>query len=62
MSMGVMLLITPKKGDMLVIQLWDEIYGVTGKNKEFGKYLYIAVKKDFSQKISAEIAGEAFWV
>ena len=47
-----------KKGDMLVIQPWEEIYGVPCKAKEYDKYLHIAVRKDFFQKISAEIAGE----
>lgn len=46
-----------KKGDMLAVQPWEEIYGVHCKTKEYGKYLHIAVRKDFFQKISAEIAG-----
>ncbi|MGE5614810.1 MAG: helix-turn-helix domain-containing protein [Bacillota bacterium] len=46
-----------KKGDMVVVQPWDKIYGVPCKTKEYGKYLHIAVKKDFFQKISSEIAG-----
>jgi len=46
-----------KKGDMLVVQPWDKVYGVPGKTKEYGKYLHIAVRKDFFQKISAEIAN-----
>jgi AraC-like DNA-binding protein len=50
-----------KKGDMLVIQPWEEVYGVPCDTKEHGKYLHIAVKKDFFQKVSTEIAGgEAF--
>ncbi|NLT95502.1 MAG: AraC family transcriptional regulator [Clostridia bacterium] len=47
-----------KKGDMLVIQPWEGIYGVPGENKEYGKYLHIAVKKEFFQEIAAEIAKE----
>jgi len=47
----------PKKGDMLVIQPWEEIYGVPSKTKEYGKYLHIAVKKEFFREIAAEAAG-----
>ena len=47
-----------KKGDMLVIQPWEEVYGVPGDSRKHGKYLNIAVKKDFFQKIAAEITGE----
>jgi len=51
----------PKKGDMIVIQPWEEIYGVPCKTKEYGKYLHIAVKDDFFQSISTEIAnGKTF--
>lgn len=46
-----------KKGDMLVVQPFEEVYGVPCKTKKYGKYLHIAVKKDFFQKISAEIAN-----
>jgi len=46
-----------KKGDMLVIQPWDEIYGIPGKVRDYGRYLHIAVNKDFFQRISTEIAG-----
>lgn len=46
---------------MLVIQPWEEVYGVPGDKREHGKYLHIAVKKEFFHKISSEIAGgEAF--
>lgn len=31
-----------KKGDMSVVQPWQEIYGIPGKTKDFGKYLHIA--------------------
>ena len=43
---------------MLVVQPWEEVYGFPGKTKEYGKYLHIAVKKDFFQKISVEKGGE----
>ncbi|MEG6612924.1 AraC family transcriptional regulator [Pseudoclostridium thermosuccinogenes] len=46
-----------KKSVMLVIQPWERIYGVPGKAKNYGKYLHIAVRKDFFQKISTEVAG-----
>ena len=46
-----------KKGYMLVVQPWEEVYGVPGKAKEYGKYQHIAVKKDFFKKISSEITG-----
>lgn len=46
-----------KKGDMLVIQPWEGIYGVPSKTKEYGKYLHIAVKKDFFREIADETAG-----
>lgn len=47
-----------QKGDMLVIQPWDPIYGVPGKVKEYGRYLHIAVKKEFFRNIAAEAARE----
>ncbi len=47
-----------KKGDMLVIQPWDEVYGEPGEAKVHGKYLHIAVKKEFFAEVAAEIAGE----
>jgi AraC-like DNA-binding protein len=46
-----------KKGDMLVIQPWEGIYGVPCKTKVYGKYLHIAVKKEFFREIAAEAAG-----
>lgn len=48
-----------RKGDMLVVKPWKEIYGVPCETMEKGKYLHIAVKKDFFHKISAEV-GEGF--
>lgn len=47
-----------QKGDMLVIQPWDPIYGVPGDVREYDKYLHIAVKKEFFQEIAGEVAGE----
>lgn len=48
----------PKKGEMLVVQPWDEVYGVPSNTKEYGKYLHIAVKKDFFREIADETAKE----
>lgn len=47
-----------QKGDMLVVQPWEEVYGVPCNNKKLGKYLHIAVKTDFFGEIAAELAGE----
>ena len=50
-----------KKGGLLVIQPWQEIYGVPCADKVYGQYVHIAVKKDFFLKIAADAAcGEAF--
>ncbi len=46
-----------KKGDMVVVQPWEEVYGVPCESRESGKYMHIAVKKDFFKKIAAEVAG-----
>ena len=46
-----------KKGDLLVIQPWEEVYGVPGDNQEHGKYLNIAIKEEFFHEVSTEIAG-----
>ncbi|NLY42615.1 MAG: AraC family transcriptional regulator [Clostridiaceae bacterium] len=46
-----------KKGDMLVIQPWEQVYGIPCENKKYDKYIHIAVKKDFFWKVAAEIAG-----
>jgi AraC family transcriptional regulator len=46
-----------KKGGLLVIQPWQEVYGVPGDNRKYGKYLHIAVQKDFFVKIASEAAG-----
>ncbi len=47
-----------KKGDMLVIQPWEKVYGMPGDNLVHGKYMNITVKKDFFQRVAIEIAGE----
>lgn len=47
-----------KKGDMLVVRPWEEVYGVPCKNKEYGRYLHIAVKKEFFTEVAAEAAEE----
>ena len=47
-----------KKGDMLVIQPWEPVYGVPGKAREYDRYLHIAIKKDFFLEIDSEAAGE----
>lgn len=47
-----------KKGDMLLIQPWDEVYCVSGKNKKYGKYLHIAINKEFFQETAVEAAGK----
>ncbi len=50
-----------KKGGLLVIQPWQKVYGVPCDNRRYGKYMHIAVKKDFFLEIAAEAAcGEAF--
>ncbi len=50
-----------KKGDMLVIQPWEEVYGIPCDDREHGRYLHIAVKKDFFRRVSTEIAaGKTF--
>ena len=50
-----------KKGDLLVIQPWQEVLGIPRENKKYGKYMHIAVNKKFFTKIAAEAAsGEAF--
>lgn len=47
-----------KKGDLLVVQPREEVYGVPDDKREHGKYIHIAVKKAFFHEVSAEIAGE----
>lgn len=47
-----------KKGDMLVIGPWEGICGIPVKPMEHGKYLHIAIKKEFFEEIAAETASE----
>lgn len=48
----------PKKGDMLVVQPWQGVYGVPESSyKDEGKYMHITVKEGFFRKIAAESAG-----
>lgn len=50
-----------KKGDMLVIRPWEEVYGIPCENRHYGKYLHVAVKKGFFEEITAEmLQGEDF--
>lgn len=50
-----------KKGDMLVIQPWEEVYGVPCETKIQGKYLHIAVQKAFFEEIACELGrGKTF--
>lgn len=46
-----------KKGDMLAIQPWEEVYGVPSETEQYGRYLTISVKKEFFKKVSTEVAG-----
>jgi AraC family transcriptional regulator len=48
----------PQKGSLLVIQPWDEVYGVPDDNKKtYGKYINITVEKSFFRRIAKEAAG-----
>ena len=51
-----------KKGGLLVIQPWQEVYGIIPfENRKFGKYTHIAIKKEFFNKIATEAArGDTF--
>jgi len=46
-----------QKGGLLVIKPWQEVYGIPCENRKFGKYMHIAVKKDFFLRVAAEAAG-----
>ncbi len=47
-----------KKGSLLVIQPWVEIYGVPNESrKKYDKYMHIAVEKNFFRRIAKEAAG-----
>jgi len=48
----------PQKGSLLVIQPWEEIYGVPNDSrKKYEKYIHIAVEKSFFQRIAKAAAG-----
>ena len=50
-----------QKNGLLVIQPWQEVYGIPCENRKFGKYMHIAVKKDFFIRMAAEAAcGDLF--
>jgi len=52
-----------KKGDLLAIAPWVEVYADPNGAKPHGKYLHIAVKRSFFDDIAANISrvrGEAF--
>lgn len=52
---------TLHKGSLLVVQPWQEIYGVPAENKTYGKYIHIAVKTEFFTKVAEAIRlDEAF--
>lgn len=48
----------PRKGSLLVIQPWEEVYGVPDETKKnYERYLHIAVEKSFFQRVAKEAAG-----
>ena len=50
-----------RKGGLLAIQPWQEVYGVPCGNRKFGRYMHIAVNKDFFIRTAAEAAcGDPF--
>ncbi|PWJ50506.1 helix-turn-helix domain-containing protein [Faecalicatena contorta] len=50
-----------EKGDLLVVQPWDKLTTISCGEYGQCKYIHIAVKRNFFQKISTEIAaGEVF--
>lgn len=50
-----------RKGDLLVIRPWEEVFGIPGSSRNRGKYLHIAVKKEFFTEIASEVSrGEPF--
>ncbi|HYE83178.1 MAG TPA: helix-turn-helix transcriptional regulator [Clostridia bacterium] len=51
-----------RKGSFIAVQPWQEVYGVPCDNRKQGRYMHIAIKKDFFRKITAEIAGEEGYV
>ncbi len=46
-----------KKGSLLVVEPWQKVYGLPNENVKQGKYIHIAVNKDFFRKVAAETAG-----
>lgn len=49
-----------KKGGFMIIQPWQEVYGTPSENREYGKYMHVAVKREFFARIAAEAGcGEA---
>lgn len=50
-----------EKDGLLVIQPWQEVYGIPFGNRKYGKYMHIAIRKEFFMKIAAEAAcGDIF--
>jgi len=48
----------PVKGSLLVVQPWEEVYGIPDdRKKRYDKYIHIAVEKSFFQRIAKEAAG-----
>jgi AraC family transcriptional regulator len=47
-----------KKGNLLAIEPWQEVYGFPCENKKFGKYMHIAIDKDFFLSIASETVRE----
>jgi len=48
----------PRKGSLLVIQPWEEVYGVPDETKKnYERYLHIAVEKSFFQRVAKGAAG-----
>ncbi|MGI6192009.1 MAG: helix-turn-helix domain-containing protein [Christensenellales bacterium] len=45
-----------KKGDLLVIRPWEEVFGYPSE-KKYGKYINISIKKDFFERTAAQTAG-----
>lgn len=48
----------PGKGSLLVIQPWEEVFGVPGDvKKSYEKYIHIAVEKSFFQRVAKAASG-----
>jgi len=51
----------PQKGSLLVIQPWEEVYGIPDySKKKYEKYIHIAVEKSFFQRIAKAAGGDKF--